>query len=60
VFAAVEFVTARKVFAVQELPDCLDPEGKMTLVRRLLKEGLLQRRAAAGRGLGGLRPGLRL
>ncbi len=46
VFAAVEFVTTRDVFAVRDLPDCVDAEGKMTLVRRLLKEGLLQRRAS--------------
>ena len=45
VFAAVEFVTTREVFAVQDLPGCLDAEGKVTLVRRLLKEGLLQVRA---------------
>lgn len=45
VLAAVEFVTTRPVFAVRDLPDCLDPEGKMTLVRRLLQEGLLQRQA---------------
>ncbi len=46
VFAAVEFVTTRDVFTVQNLPDCIDAEGKMTLVRRLLKEGLLQVRAS--------------
>jgi ribosomal protein L16 Arg81 hydroxylase len=46
VFAAVEFVTTRDVFAVQDLPDCLDAEGKVTLVRRLLKEGLLQFQAS--------------
>ena len=46
VFAAVEFVTTRQVFAVRDLPDCIDAEGKMTLVCRLLKEGLLQVRAS--------------
>ena len=46
VFAAVEFVTTREVCAVQDLPDCLDAAGKMTLVRRLLKEGLLQIRVS--------------
>ncbi len=42
VFAAIEFATAREVFAVRDLPDCIDAAGKMTLVQRLLKEGLLQ------------------
>ncbi len=47
VFAAVEFMATREVFAVRELPDCIDAEGKMTLVRRFLKEGLLQIRGGA-------------
>ncbi len=42
VLTAVEFVTTREMFAVQDLPDCIDAAGKMTLVRRLVKEGLLQ------------------
>ena len=46
IFAALEFVTTREVCAVRDLPDCIDAEGKVTLVRRLLKEGLLQRRAS--------------
>ena len=46
VFAAVEFATAREVFAVRDLPDCIDAEGKMTLVHRLVKEGLLQIRGS--------------
>ncbi len=41
---AVEFITTRELFAVRELPDCIDAEGKVTLARGLLKEGLLQLR----------------
>jgi len=41
---AVRFaVTAENPFRVRELPDCLDPEGKLTLVKRLIREGILQR-----------------
>ena len=42
VLTAVEFVIDREVFAVRDLPDCIDADGKVTLARRLLKEGLLQ------------------
>jgi len=41
---AVRFaVTAENPFRVRELPDCRDPEGKLTLVKRLIREGILQR-----------------
>jgi mannose-6-phosphate isomerase-like protein (cupin superfamily) len=40
---AVEMATTADTFTVQELPDCIDAEGKVTLVTRLLKEGLLFR-----------------
>ncbi len=34
--------TAQDDFAVQDLPDCLDADGKLTLVTRLVSEGVLQ------------------
>ena len=40
---ALRFATTADEFAVEDLPDCLDAEGKLTLVTRLLKEGVLQR-----------------
>ena len=40
---AVEFVLATAEFVVQDLPDCLDTDGKVTLVTRLLREGVLYR-----------------
>ena len=43
VWPAMQFVTAADEFAVQDLPDCLDAEGKLTLVTRLVREGVLQR-----------------
>jgi len=43
VFSAVEFATTADEFRVRDLPDCVDSEGKVTLVSRLVKEGLLQR-----------------
>ena len=44
VWPALRFaVTADSEFAVQDLPDCLDAQGKVTLVTRLVKEGVLQR-----------------
>ena len=43
VWPAMQFVTAADEFAVQELPDCLDAEGKLALVTRLVREGVLQR-----------------
>lgn len=39
---ALQFATTADEFAVQDLPDCLDVEGKLTLVTRLVKEGILQ------------------
>ena len=45
VWPALQFATTADEFAVQDLPDCLDAEGKLTLVTRLVREGVLQRRA---------------
>ena len=39
---AVEFVAATDTFTVNDLPECLDNESKLTLVKRLIREGLLQ------------------
>lgn len=39
---ALEFALGRPYFAVGELPDCVDEAGKLTLVRRLVKEGLFE------------------
>ena len=43
---ALDFAMSSDGFAVQELPDCLDTEGKLTLVKRLVREGVLQRTSA--------------
>ena len=43
VWPALRFATATDEFAVEELPDCLDAAGKLTLVTRLVREGVLQR-----------------
>ena len=40
---AIEMATTAERFRVQDLPDCIDADGKVTLVTRLLKEGLLFR-----------------
>ena len=40
---AVEFVSRASTFRAADIPDCLDGDGKVTLVLRLAKEGLLQR-----------------
>ncbi len=41
---ALQFIaTADGEFAVRDLPDCLDAESKLTLVTRLVREGVLQR-----------------
>ncbi len=40
---AIEMATTAERFRVEDLPDCIDAEGKVTLVTRLLKEGLLFR-----------------
>ncbi len=45
VWPALQFAAAADEFAVEELPDCLDAEGKLTLVARLVGEGVLQRRS---------------
>ena len=41
IVAALEFIAGRKRFTARELPDLSD-EGKLVLVRRLLREGLLK------------------
>ena len=43
VWPALRFATTADEFAVEDLPDCLDAEGKLTLVTRLVREGVLQR-----------------
>ena len=43
VWPALRFVMTTDDFAVQDLPDSLDPESKLTLVARLVREGVLQR-----------------
>lgn len=40
---ALQFVTTSDEFSVQDLPDCLDADGKLTLAARLVREGVLQR-----------------
>ena len=45
VWPALQFVTVADEFAVEDLPDCLDAAGKLTLVTRLVREGILQRRS---------------
>ena len=47
VWPALQFATTADEFAVQDLPDCLDAEGKLTLVTRLVREGVLQRNSAS-------------
>ena len=47
VWAALQFVTTADEFAIKDLPDCLDAEGKLMLVRRLVTEGVLQSRSAS-------------
>ena len=39
---ALRFAATADEFAVEDLPDCLDAEGKLTLVTRLVREGVLQ------------------
>ena len=39
---ALRFATAADEFAAADLPDCLDADGKLTLVTRLVREGILQ------------------
>ena len=42
VWPALRFAATADEFAVEDLPDCLDAEGKLTLVTRLVREGVLQ------------------
>ncbi len=46
VWPALRFATTAGEFAVEDLPDCLDAEGKLTLVARLVREGVLQQTSA--------------
>ena len=39
---ALRFATTADEFAAADLPDCLDADGKLTLVTRLVREGILQ------------------
>jgi bifunctional lysine-specific demethylase and histidyl-hydroxylase MINA len=39
---ALAFVRQSRGFRVGDLPDCIDGDGKVTLVRRLVKEGILE------------------
>ncbi len=48
VWPALQFATTADEFRVLDLPDCLDAEGKLTLVKRLVKEGVLQSAAQGG------------
>ena len=45
VWPALQFATTTDEFAIEDLPDCLDAEGKLTLVNRMIREGVLQRRS---------------
>ena len=47
VWPALQFATTADEFTVKELPDSLDAEGKLILVRRLVQEGVLQRNSAS-------------
>jgi hypothetical protein len=38
---AVRFALSKHEFAIRDLPGDLDAEGKLTLVRRLIREGLI-------------------
>ncbi len=42
VWPALHFAATADAFAVQDLPDCVDDEGKLILVTRLVREGVLQ------------------
>ena len=46
VWPALQFAATADEFAVEDLPDCLDAEGKLTLVTRLVREGVLQPHSA--------------
>ena len=49
---ALRFAATVDEFAVRDLPDCLDADGKLALVTRLVREGVLQRSGAAPRAAG--------
>ena len=49
VWPALRFAATADEFAVEDLPDCLDAEGKLTLVTRLVREGVLQPSPASTR-----------
>ena len=44
---ALRFASTADEFEVRDLPDCLDAEGKLILVTRLIQEGVLRRNSAA-------------
>ena len=50
VWPALQFAMTADEFTVRDLPDCLDAEGKLTLVTRLVREGVLQRRPTSTPG----------
>ncbi len=52
---ALQFAATTDEFAVRDLPDCLDAEGKLTLVARLVREGVLQRRSRPDDDTGAVR-----
>ena len=39
---AVEFLQRTRRCRISEIPDCVDDDGKMTLVKRLIKEGIVE------------------
>ncbi len=43
VWPALHFATTTDEYTATDLPDCLDAQGKLTLVARLVREGVLQR-----------------
>ena len=47
IWPALQFATTADEFTVEDLPDCLDDEGKLILVTRLLREGVLQWNSAS-------------
>jgi ribosomal protein L16 Arg81 hydroxylase len=53
---ALRFVAERQRFAPRDLPDCLTENGKLVLVRRLVREGLLAVEGAAPSDAGGGSP----
>jgi len=47
---ALKFLQETSAFKVAEMPDCVDAEGKLTLARRFVKEGLFECVELAQRG----------